>query len=95
MVNTRISKENKGAEEKQTEPATETDLETPDQSVNEKAEDNGGAEDNGIDTDAECRGTKPKVDRFLTNKHCGGHDGQHAGNSKIESQLKKRHPQRG
>ena len=38
MVNTRISKENKtkeGAEGKQTEPAVEIDLETPDQSVDE------------------------------------------------------------
>ena len=35
MVNTRSSKENKGAEEKQTEPAIEIDLETPDQSVDE------------------------------------------------------------
>ena len=34
-VNTRSSKENKGAEEKQTEPATEIDLETPDQSVHD------------------------------------------------------------
>ena len=38
MVNTRSSKENKtkeGAEGKQTEPAIEIDLETPDQSVDE------------------------------------------------------------
>ena len=38
MVDTRSSKENQtkdGAKEKQTEPATEIDLETPDQSVEE------------------------------------------------------------
>ena len=35
IVNTRSSKENKGAEGKQTENATEIDLETPDQSVDE------------------------------------------------------------
>ena len=35
MVNTRSSKKNKGAEEKQTEPAIEIDLETPDQCVDE------------------------------------------------------------
>ena len=35
MVHTRSSKENKGAEEKQTEPANEIELETPDQSVAE------------------------------------------------------------
>ena len=81
MVNTRSSKENKtkeGAEGKQTEPAIEIDLETPD-----------SEEDNGVDTDAECRGTKSKVDGTLTDRHCGGHDGQHARNSKGRVSSKK------
>ena len=39
-------------------------------------------EDNGVDTDAECRRTKAKYDGILTDRHCGGHDGQHARNNK-------------
>ena len=76
MVDTRSAKENKtrgSAEEGRTDPAIEIDLETPDQS---------GEEDNGVDTDAECRRTKAKVDGILTDRHGGEHDGQHARNNK-------------
>ena len=80
MVNIRSAKENNtrgSAEEGRTEPAIEIDLETPDQSVNEvekkttKSTPMPNAEEK-----------KAKVDGILTDRHCGGHDGQYAGNHK-------------
>ena len=63
MVNTRSAKENKtkeGADEGRTVPATEIDLETPDQSV-----DGVERKKNGVNTDAECGRTRKEDDRVL------------------------------
>ena len=88
MVNTRSSKDNKtkeGAEGKQTEPATEIDLETPDQSVDEVEKTT--TESTPMPNAEEQN--KPKVDGILTDRHCGGHDGQHARNNKGRVSSKK------
>ena len=87
MVNTRSTKENKtkeGAEGKQANPANEIDLETPDQSVDEVEK---KTTESTPMPNAER--TEAKVDGILTDRHCGGHDGQPARNNKGRVSIEK------
>ena len=65
MINTRSVKEHKAkekAEEEPIVPARETDLETPDQSI-----DGVEKKDDRVSTNDKCRITRKKDDRILTN----------------------------
>ena len=87
IVNTRSSKDNKtkeGAEGEQMEPAIEIDLEKPDQSVDDVKK---TTTESTPMPNAEEK--KSKVDGILTDRHCGGHNGQHARNSKGRVSSKK------